>query len=53
MKCIYCESLETIVVNTRDNVTHTDIRRRRECLNCGERFTTHECCDEQSITEQT
>jgi len=40
MKCPYCNSVETKVVDKRDS--ETSIRRRRECLKCGKRFTTHE-----------
>lgn len=39
MKCVYCQH-DTRVVDSRE--TNDIIRRRRECLNCGERFTTHE-----------
>jgi transcriptional repressor NrdR len=41
MKCPYCSSLETKVVDKRDANEKT-IRRRRECLKCGKRFTTYE-----------
>jgi len=40
MKCPYCLHEETKVVDKRDS--ETDIRRRRECLKCEKRFTTHE-----------
>jgi transcriptional repressor NrdR len=39
MKCMYCNS-ETKVTNKRDTGSLT--RRRRECLKCKKRFTTHE-----------
>ncbi|ACL69675.1 transcriptional regulator NrdR [Halothermothrix orenii] len=42
MKCPYCHHLESKVVDSRYTKEHTSIRRRRECLNCGERFTTYE-----------
>ena len=41
MKCPYCQHPETKVTDSRDTGTHT-IRRRRECLKCGRRFTTYE-----------
>lgn len=41
MKCPYCDHGETKVVDTRESGEHT-IRRRRECLECGKRFTTYE-----------
>lgn len=40
MKCAMCGSADTRVIDTRD-VTD-GIRRRRECLSCGHRFTTYE-----------
>ena len=40
MKCIYCGSEDNKVLDSR-NYSDT-IRRRRECNNCGRRFTTHE-----------
>ena len=40
MQCPYCNSLENKVTNKR--LSPQGIRRRRECLNCKERFTTYE-----------
>jgi len=42
MKCPYCGSNLTEVVETRDNEDLGTIRRRRSCLNCTKRFTTYE-----------
>lgn len=42
MKCPYCGSRETEVVETRDSEDLETIRRRRECINCKKRFTTYE-----------
>lgn len=42
MKCIYCGSLESKVVDSRLSEDGTSIRRRRECLNCLKRYTTYE-----------
>lgn len=42
MKCPYCGSEETEVVETRDSEDLETIRRRRECLKCEKRFTTYE-----------
>ncbi len=42
MRCPKCTSLETKVLDTRTGKGETSIRRRRECLNCGYRFTTIE-----------
>lgn len=42
MKCIYCEHPESKVIDSRPTDEGTVIRRRRECLKCGKRFTTYE-----------
>ena len=42
MKCIYCGCTESRVVDSRQNEDGTSIRRRRECIACGKRFTTYE-----------
>lgn len=42
MKCPSCEHLESKVVDSRVSNESTSIRRRRECLKCGNRFTTYE-----------
>lgn len=42
MKCAFCGHLESKVVDSRQSDDGTKIRRRRECLNCGSRFTTYE-----------
>lgn len=42
MRCPKCTSLETKVLDTRTGKNETSIRRRRECLDCGYRFTTIE-----------
>lgn len=42
MKCPYCGSSETEVVETRDSEDLETIRRRRACLRCEKRFTTYE-----------
>lgn len=42
MKCPYCGSKETEVVETRDSEDLETIRRRRSCLACSKRFTTYE-----------
>lgn len=41
MKCPYCDSEGIRTLETRDSQNNT-IRRRKECLNCGRRFTTYE-----------
>ena len=42
MKCPYCGSKDTEVVETRDSDDLETIRRRRACLKCEKRFTTYE-----------
>ena len=42
MKCPSCANMENKVVDSRTNRDGDMTRRRRECLNCGERFTTYE-----------
>jgi transcriptional repressor NrdR len=41
MKCPYCGSAEFKTLETRDSPENTT-RRRKECINCGKRFTTYE-----------
>ena len=42
MKCPFCQDLDNKVVDSRLTKDNTVIRRRRECLACGRRFTTYE-----------
>ncbi|MEE0060765.1 MAG: transcriptional regulator NrdR [Acutalibacteraceae bacterium] len=42
MKCPYCAYEESKVIDSRSADDGERIRRRRECLKCGKRFTTHE-----------
>ncbi len=42
MKCPYCGYKEDKVVDSRESKDGDAIRRRRECLKCGKRFTTYE-----------
>ncbi len=42
MKCPYCGYEESKVIDSRPADEGERIRRRRECLSCGKRFTTHE-----------
>ncbi len=42
MKCMYCGYTESKVIDSRSTDDGNSIRRRRECLNCGRRFTTYE-----------
>ena len=40
MKCPYCEDEDSKVIDSRD--VNDGVRRRRQCLECGSRFTTYE-----------
>ena len=42
MKCPFCEFEESKVIDSRPTDEGEAIRRRRECLSCGKRFTTYE-----------
>lgn len=42
MKCPFCENLEDRVIDSRTSKEGNAIRRRRECLKCGKRFTSYE-----------
>ena len=49
MKCPYCEYQESKVVDSRPTDEGQAIRRRRECISCGKRFTTYEKIEELPI----
>ncbi len=49
MKCIYCGDEESKVLDSRNSDETNAIRRRRECLNCGRRFTTYETVETTPI----
>ena len=42
MKCPVCRHTESRVIDSRPTPDGTSIRRRRECVSCGRRFTTYE-----------
>ncbi|MFA4917824.1 MAG: transcriptional regulator NrdR [Thermodesulfovibrionales bacterium] len=42
MKCPFCSNLEDKVIDSRTSREGDAIRRRRECLKCGKRFTSYE-----------
>ena len=46
MKCPFCAHVDDKVIDSREGRTGDTIRRRRECLKCGRRFTTYERIDE-------
>ncbi|MDK2123392.1 transcriptional regulator NrdR [Parachitinimonas caeni] len=45
MKCPFCGSLDTQVVDTRMSDEGDSVRRRRRCAACDKRFTTHETAE--------
>jgi len=49
MKCPFCGYTDSKVIDSRHSDDGTSIRRRRECLSCQKRFTTHECLENQPI----
>ncbi len=49
MKCRYCTSTESKVIDSRPTDDGSAIRRRRECMGCGKRFTTYEKIEELPI----
>jgi transcriptional repressor NrdR len=46
MRCPFCTHIEDKVVDSRESKEGDSIRRRRECLQCGRRFTSYERIDE-------
>ncbi len=46
MRCPYCNYSESKVIDSRPAEEGTTIRRRRECLSCGKRFTTYEIMEQ-------
>lgn len=49
MRCPRCDGTENRVVDTRTSRGGRAVRRRRECLGCGERFTTYEYVEARPI----
>lgn len=49
MKCPFCTSLESKVIDSRLGKEETSIRRRRECLECSSRYTTYERVEEVEL----
>ena len=46
MRCPFCQQNEDKVVDTRSCADDKQVRRRRECLSCGRRYTTYEQMEE-------
>lgn len=49
MKCVFCGYNDSKVVDSRNSDDQNSIRRRRECLKCGKRFTTYEMVESSPI----
>lgn len=49
MKCHHCQSLDNKVIESRDVADGEAIRRRRQCLECGYRWTTYERLERPSL----
>lgn len=45
MRCPFCSAAETKVIDSRLVAEGAQVRRRRECLSCSERFTTYESAE--------
>ena len=50
MRCSKCGCQEDKVIDSRTSREGATIRRRRECLQCGHRFTTYEVIENEAIT---
>ena len=49
MRCPYCRNTEDKVIDSRMSGEGLSVRRRRECLKCGKRFTTYEYVEKASL----
>ena len=49
MRCIFCGSEESKVIDSRSAEETNSIRRRRECLDCGKRYTTYETVETSPV----
>ncbi len=50
MRCPFCHETEDRVVDSRTSREGRAVRRRRECLSCGRRFTTYEYVEERLLS---
>jgi transcriptional repressor NrdR len=49
MQCLFCKADNDKVINSRTSVDGLSIKRRRECLSCGRRYTTYERIEENPL----
>lgn len=52
MKCPYCDCLDTRVIDSRESAEQDAVRRRRQCVACGKRFTTYERWERRDLKVQ-
>ena len=52
MVCPFCSYQETSVTDSRKNTDGSVIRRRRNCVQCNNRFTTYETAEIQLVVEK-
>lgn len=52
MQCPYCKSTDSEVVETRVSEDGTNVRRRRNCISCGKRYTTYERIENVTLIVQ-
>lgn len=50
MRCPYCGHTNSRVIDSRASRDDRAVRRRRECQNCGDRFTTYEVVEERPLS---
>lgn len=46
MKCVICDSRETHIIDSRRTNNDTQVRRKRECKECGVKWNTYEMSDD-------
>lgn len=49
MYCIFCQNIDTEVIETRVSDDGSTVRRRRRCLKCDKRFTSYEKVEELPV----
>ena len=49
MKCMFCGCEDSKVIDSRSADEGRTIRRRRECISCGKRFTTYETIEDTPV----
>ena len=52
MQCLFCKADNDKVVNSRASTDGLSVKRRRECLECGRRFTTYERVEKRPVSTE-